>query len=102
MPITANRFASRTRLFGVIAIALFMFAIGIYYAWSPTPVKATTTELFFSEYIEGSANNKALEIYNDTGASVNLATAGYSVQMYFNGAATSGLTIPLTGSVANG
>ncbi len=29
-------------------------------------------DLFFSEYIEGSSNNKALEIYNGTGASVNL------------------------------
>ena len=30
---------------------------------------ATPTELFFSEYIEGSSNNKALEIYNGTGVS---------------------------------
>ena len=29
---------------------------------------ATPTELFFSEYIEGSSFNKALEIYNGTGA----------------------------------
>jgi uncharacterized protein len=63
---------------------------------------ATPTELFFSEYIEGSSNNKALEIYNGTGAAVNLATGGYNVQMYFNGSATAGLTINLTGSVANG
>ena len=31
------------------------------------------TELYFSEYIEGSSNNKALEIYNGTGATVDLA-----------------------------
>ena len=60
------------------------------------------TELFFSEYIEGSSNNKALEIYNGTGSAVNLATAGYSVQMFFNGSATAGLTINLTGTVAAG
>ena len=63
---------------------------------------ATPTELFFSEYIEGSSNNKALEIYNGTGAAVNLATGGYNVQMYFNGSSSAGLTINLTGTVAAG
>jgi uncharacterized protein len=59
-------------------------------------------DLFFSEYVEGSSNNKALEIYNNTGATVDLAAEGYVVQMYFNGNATAGLTIPLTGTVTNG
>lgn len=58
--------------------------------------------LFFSEYIEGSSNNKALEIYNNTGTAIDLAAAGYVVQMYFNGNSTPRLTIPLTGTVANG
>jgi predicted extracellular nuclease len=64
--------------------------------------RGTPTELFFSEYIEGTSNNKALEIYNGTGAAVNLMAGGYTVQMYFNGSAGVGLTIPLTGSVADG
>ena len=59
------------------------------------------TELFFSEYIEGSSNNKALEIFNGTGAAVNLATGSYNVQMFFNGSSTSLLTINLTGTVAD-
>jgi predicted extracellular nuclease len=63
---------------------------------------ATPTELFFSEYIEGSSNNKAIEIYNGTGAAINLGTGGYTVQMFFNGSASAGLTINLTGSVAAG
>ena len=29
---------------------------------------AASNDLFFSEYVEGSSNNKALEIYNGTGA----------------------------------
>ena len=37
---------------------------------------AMATELFFSEYIEGSSNNKALEIFNGTGAAVDLAAGG--------------------------
>ncbi|MEZ5285047.1 MAG: ExeM/NucH family extracellular endonuclease [Vicinamibacterales bacterium] len=60
------------------------------------------TDLFVSEYIEGSSNNKALEIYNGTGAPVDLAAGGYSIQMFFNGSATAGLTINLTGTVAAG
>ena len=45
---------------------------------------AAPTELFFSEYIEGSSNNKALEIYNGTGAPMT-PTDTYDVQMCFNG-----------------
>lgn len=62
---------------------------------------AATSELFFSEYVEGSSNNKALEIYNGTGAAVNLTTGGYNVQMYFNGSTAAGLTISLRGTVAD-
>ncbi|HEV8353801.1 MAG TPA: Ig-like domain-containing protein, partial [bacterium] len=64
--------------------------------------QAAITELFFSEYIEGTSNNKALEIFNGTGAAVNLAAAGYNIQMYFNGNPAAGLTINLTGTVAAG
>jgi predicted extracellular nuclease len=68
----------------------------------PVPVLAVSSDLFISEYIEGSSNNKAIEIYNGTGAAVDLAAGGYNLQMYFNGSATAGLTINLTGSVADG
>ena len=68
---------------------------------SVSSASATPTDLFFSEYIEGSSNNKALEIFNGTGAPVNLTTEGYSVQMFFNGSTTAGLTINLTGTVAS-
>ncbi|MET0937673.1 MAG: lamin tail domain-containing protein [Gaiellaceae bacterium] len=64
--------------------------------------RGTPTDVFFSEYIEGSSNNKALEIFNPTGTAVDLAAGGYNVQMYFNGAATAGLTINLTGTVTPG
>lgn len=61
---------------------------------------AQPTELFFSEYIEGGGNNKALEIYNETGASVDLST--YSVRLFSNGAAAATATLTLSGSLANG
>ncbi len=58
---------------------------------APRPVAAAApTDLFFSEYIEGSSNNKALEIYNGTGAPVVLDADSYNVQMFFNGATTAG------------
>ncbi len=63
---------------------------------------AAPSELFFSEYIEGTSNNKALEIYNGTGAAIDLAAGGYNIQMFFNGSASAGLTINLTGTVADG
>jgi predicted extracellular nuclease len=63
--------------------------------------QSAPTDLFISEYIEGSGQNKALEIYNGTGAAVDLGAPGYSVFFSFNGG-TSTRTIPLTGTVANG
>ncbi|MDD4177847.1 MAG: lamin tail domain-containing protein [Bacteroidales bacterium] len=41
------------------------------------------SELFFSEYSEGSSNNKYLEIYNGTGAAVDLTP--YTVRLGSNG-----------------
>jgi VCBS repeat-containing protein len=66
-----------------------------------TKQQTTPTEPIFSEYVEGSSNNKALEIYNGTGAAIDLAAGSYNVLMSFNGG-TSTLTVNLTGTVANG
>ncbi len=57
-------------------------------------------DLFFSEYLEGSSNNKCLEIYNPTPNPINLTTGAYKIIMYFNGSTSAGLTINLTGTVA--
>lgn len=51
-------------------------------------------DLFFSEYVEGSSNNKALEIFNGTGVAVDLSQ--YSVKLGSNGgewSATNSITI---------
>jgi len=53
----------------------------------------TTENLFFSEYVEGSGYNKALEIYNASGEEVNLVDC--LVRTYHNGSATAGHKIPL-------
>jgi len=49
---------------------------------------AQCDDLFFSEYVEGYANNKALEIYNPTGDAINLS--GYSIARYSNGSTSAG------------
>lgn len=61
---------------------------------------AVNADLFISEYVEGSSNNKALELYNPTENSISLDT--YSIQVYFNGNTNAGTTINLTGSIAAG
>lgn len=85
------------RLIGLVFIVTLLAGLT-----AAAPAMAQTTELFFSEYIEGSSNNKALEIYNDTGSAIDLGAGGYDVQMYFNGNTSAGLTIALSGTVANG
>lgn len=49
---------------------------------------AQCDDLFFSEYVEGYANNKALEIYNPTDAALNLSD--YSIARFSNGSTTAG------------
>jgi Lamin Tail Domain len=61
------------------------------------------TDLFFSEYVEGSSTNKYLEIFNGTGTSVNLAD--YRVRLYSNGSTTATGTsndVQLSGTLADG
>lgn len=56
--------------------------------------------MLFSEYIEGSSNNKALEIANNTGSTVDLSI--YTVKKQTNGAGTWSNGITLSGNLING
>ncbi|MCO5258342.1 MAG: lamin tail domain-containing protein, partial [Lentimicrobium sp.] len=51
------------------------------------------TDLIISEYVEGSSNNKAIEIANLTNSPINLGD--YTILTYFNGSVTSSNPIPL-------
>ncbi len=57
----------------------------------------TTPGLLITEYVEGSANNKYLEIFNGTGASVNLAN--YQLHLFTNGSSTATVSA-LSGTLA--
>jgi len=58
------------------------------------------SELFFSEYVEGSSNNKAVEIYNPTDAPIDLSS--YSIERYSNGAAGPTDEMNLSGTINAG
>lgn len=58
------------------------------------------SNLFFSEYVEGSSYNKGLEIANFTGATVDLSS--YSIQKQTNGAGDWGTPLQLSGTITNG
>ena len=58
---------------------------------------AQCSELFFSEYIEGWSNNKALEIYNPTAEPIDLSS--YSISRYTNGAVQASTPQQLEGTI---
>ncbi|WP_282154456.1 endonuclease [Cytobacillus gottheilii] len=68
----------------------------------PISAKAETlaTDLIISEYIEGTSSNKAIEIYNGTGETVDLSQ--YTMKLFSNGATTATNTQRLSGSLENG
>ena len=63
-------------------------------AYTTNCTPAEINALFFTEYVEGSGSNKALEIYNGTGAPVDLST--YTVELYPNGSARPSDTLLLS------
>ena len=62
--------------------------------------QAPCTDLFFSEYIEGSGQNKALEVYNPTSSAIDLSN--YHIYRYVNGGTTPGDTLIMAGMLAPG
>ena len=61
---------------------------------------SSTNEIFISEYVEGSSNNKALEIANFTGNSINLSS--YTIARDVNSNGAYGAALQLTGTLATG
>jgi len=76
-------------------ITLMLFAVLL----SLTGYSQNCTELYFSEYIEGSSNNKGFEIYNPTSSAVSLS--GYTIYLSGNGGSFTN-TLTSTASIAPG
>lgn len=89
----------RKRLNSILAIGLI---VSMSMPTIPAKVKAETvaSDLIISEYVEGSSFNKAIELYNGTGQSVDLQN--YSLELFANGATTATSKLSLTGSLAQG
>lgn len=75
--------------------------LGLGTAWAfGTTLKAQATDLIISEYVEGSSNNKYIELYNGTSSPINLVD--YQLRLYNNGSAVPSTTNTLTGTLAAG
>jgi hypothetical protein len=77
----------------LLSLALAAFTLGASAQTLPC------SELFFSEYVEGSSHSKALEVYNPTANAVNLSN--YRLVRYSNGSPIGVDSIPLQGTIAS-
>ncbi|BCB05783.1 cell wall-binding repeat-containing protein [Bacillus sp. KH172YL63] len=57
-------------------------------------------DLIISEYIEGTSYNKAIELYNGTGESIDLTN--YTLELHTNGAETADKSLSLSGTLKAG
>ena len=95
-----HRPSPRRRLGALTTVALAAAALVTVPAG--TSSGAPATDLFISEYVEGSSFNKAIEISNSTGAPIDLAAGGYTLELYSNGSPTVSQSVALTGTIAAG
>jgi hypothetical protein len=77
-----------------VAFSENSFSITVYDCVQPEPC----AQLFFSEYLEGNGSTKAIEIFNPTLNTIDLA--GYQVMAYNNGVNAPTTTLNLAGSIA--
>ena len=56
--------------------------------------------IIISEYVEGSSNNKAIELFNTGATTVDLDDGQFVIQFYSNGNSTPSTTIDLVGTIA--
>jgi len=75
---------------------ILMFVLG---GMTNLAIAQDCSELFFSKYVEGTTNNRALEIYNPTSEAIDLSE--YSIVRYSNGAtdAPSNYTVQLPSGI---
>jgi hypothetical protein len=96
-PIRSTRGRAARRGASLLVAAFMAATVG-----APLVAAASPGDLFISEYLEGSGNNKALELYNGTGAPVDLGGGSYFLDFYANGSNSVTASIALSGTIANG
>lgn len=74
------------------------FLLAILSLGSVVYANAQCTDLFFSEIVEGSGNNKAIEIYNPTANPITLSN--YRIVRYSNGSSVGVDSLTLSGTIA--
>ncbi len=62
------------------------------------PPTGNCQEIFISEYVEGTSNNKAIELYNPTANAIDLAAGNYSMGREYNGSGMP-MLMPITGVI---
>jgi predicted extracellular nuclease len=95
------RSPSSHRRLGVIAAAA-LAASALVALPVGTTSGAPATDLFLSEYVEGSSFNKAIEISNSTGAAIDLTAGVYTLELYSNGSGSVSQSVALEGTIAAG
>lgn len=60
------------------------------------------TDLIISEYVEGTSNNKSIELFNPTGSAIDMGAGVYKLRLFSNGSLTVSAEVLLTGVVASG
>ena len=83
----------------IVLSASLLAGLGISAVPSSAGAATNAADLIISEYIKGSSNNKALELYNGTGEEVDLNL--YTLENYANGATTKPSTLKLSGKLKN-
>lgn len=71
------------------------YRLDVYTGWG-----SFASDLFISEYLEGSSYNKYIEVFNGTGEDADLSD--YRLELYSNGAATPTVSTQLSGILPNG
>jgi hypothetical protein len=89
------RSATSRRPFGLVLAVVAIVAV----VWTPGTAGAAPNELFLSEYVEGTGNNRALEVYNGGGAPLDLSAGGYNIRLHTNGSSSPSFTVFLAGTV---
>lgn len=92
----------KSKFFVILLIFTLVFP-NIFSALAPTSAHAaelTISDLIISEYIEGSSNNKAIELFNGTGKDLDLSS--YKLELYANGKTDVNTQLQLEGTLAQG